>query len=94
LGKLSAALLGENLFDGSTYEAARDHMRLSGQLNAVRDVMRDRQWHTLSEIAMRVGGSVPGVSARIRDLRKPKFGGHHIDREYVSSGLWRYRWAR
>lgn len=78
-------------FDGMTYDAVRDHVRLTGQLAQVSQVLSDRQWHTLSDIAERVSGSQAGVSARIRDLRKPKFGRHEIDREYVSAGLWRYR---
>ena len=89
MGRLSEALSPD--FDGQTYVHARDHARLSGQLDLVRQILSDRQWHTLEEIAELVGGSVPGVSARIRDLRKSKFGSHEIDREYVSAGLWRYR---
>lgn len=91
MGKLSAALVGDNLFDGATYDASRDEARLTGQLNAVRQILRDRQWHTLAELALRAGGSPAGVSARIRDLRKDKFGNHQIDREYVSGGVWRYK---
>ena len=91
MGRLSQALLNDTPFDGSTYVHARDHARLSGQLDLVRQILSDRQWHTLEEIAELVGGSVAGVSARIRDLRKQKFGSHEIDRKYVSAGLWRYR---
>ena len=93
MGKLSAALVGDNLFDGSTYDAARDEVRLTGQLQNVKQVLSDNRWHTLSEISQRIGGSEAGISARIRDLRKPKFGNHTIDRQHIGGGLWRYRWV-
>jgi hypothetical protein len=93
LGKLSAALVGDTLFDGSTYDAARDEVRLSGQLQNVRQILSDNRWHTLSEIAQRIGGSEAGISARIRDLRKVRFGNHKIDRQHIGGGLWRYRWC-
>jgi hypothetical protein len=91
LGKLSAALVGDNLFDGSTYDAARDEVRLSRQLQNVKQVLSDNRWHTLSEIAQRIGGSEAGISARLRDLRKEKFGNHQIDRQRIGGGLFRYR---
>lgn len=94
MGKLSTAILGdEPYFGGVTYNAARDSARLTGQLGQVRQVLSDRQWHTLDEIARRVGGSEAGVSARLRDLRKFRFGQHTIDRQYVGAGQWRYRLA-
>jgi hypothetical protein len=93
MGRLSAALVGDNLFDGSTYDAARDQVRLSGQLQNVQQVLSDHRWHTLSEIAQRIGGSEAGISARIRDLRKERWGSHKIDRQHISQGLWKYRLA-
>jgi len=78
-------------FDGVTYEESLDRERLEGQLERVRKIMGDRRWHTIPELAKRVGGSEAGVSARLRDLRKPKFGGHQVERERVAGGLFRYR---
>lgn len=52
------------------------------QLARVRRVLADGQWHTLAEIAARLGivsGNTTGVSARIRDLRKPQHGAHVIE---------------
>lgn len=92
MGRLCEALLADQ-FDGATYVPVRDQARLSGQLDSVRKVLADKQWHTLNEIASKVRGSEAGVSARIRDLRKPKFGSHVIDRQHVSGGVWRYRMA-
>ena len=34
-----------------------------------------------------------GVSARIRDLKKERFGAYVIEKQRVSGGLWRYRMA-
>ena len=93
MGRLSAALIGDEYFDGRTYIPARDLSRLSNQLDLVKQVLSDRQWHTLDELAAAVNGSPAGVSARIRDLRKARFGQHTIDRQYVSNGMWRYRMA-
>jgi hypothetical protein len=93
MGRLSTALVGDNLFDGSTYDAARDQVRLSGQLQNVQQVLSDHRWHTLAEIAQRIGGSEAGISARLRDLKKERFGRHKIEKQHLSNGLWRYRLA-
>ena len=79
------------LFGGVTFDAKLDGARLSGQLQAVRDLMADGRWRTLAEIATVVGGSEAGVSARLRDLRKDRFGGHEVNRRRVSGGLWEYQ---
>lgn len=78
-------------FDGRTYAPDRDYERLTGQLKAVYDVMRDGRWRTIPEIGATVIGSEAAISARLRDLRKDKYGAHEIQREHVHDGLWRYR---
>ena len=78
-------------FSGITYDPALDHERLSTQLNRVFDCMSDGQWHTLAELAEYSGGSEAAVSARLRDFRKDRFGGHTVERERVKKGLWRYK---
>jgi len=78
-------------FDGETFDRARDGARLTGQLRRVYDVMRDGQWRTIGEIANAVLGSEAAVSARLRDLRKPRFGAYRVERQYVTAGLWMYR---
>ncbi len=80
-------------FDGATYDHERDHGRLNAQLRDVRNLMSDKQWRTLSEIAEQTGHPLQSVSARLRDLRKSKFGGLTVEREYISRGLYRYRVA-
>jgi hypothetical protein len=78
-------------FRGKTYEASEDKVRLSGQLERVRALMADSRWRTLREIAVAVGGSEAGVSARLRDLRRIRFGGLRVERMRVTSGLYTYR---
>lgn len=79
------------LFDGQTYSPERDGARLGRALGATLAIMQDGEWHTIDEIASRVGCSSPAASARIRDLRKEKFGGYDVERRHVSKGLWEYR---
>ena len=81
-------------FDGCTYDPARDHDRLAKQLGRVYDYMSDGLWHTLSQIADKTGDPESSVSARLRDLRKPKFGGHPIERRHFVSGIWEYRMGK
>lgn len=78
-------------FDGETYEPDRDHLRLARQHVAVRREMSDGRWWTLRELAEVVGAPEASVSARLRDLRKPRFGGYTIERTYAGGGVWRYR---
>lgn len=78
-------------FDGETYEPDRDGERLLKQFQQVRRIMLDGQWHYNAELAAAAKGSESGVAARVRDLRKKKFGGYVVQRQYVSKGLWKYR---
>jgi hypothetical protein len=78
-------------FDGETFEPVRDGSRLGRQLLCVRSRLIDGQWHTLAELSETCEASEASVSARIRDLRKRRFGSHEIEHEYVTRGLWRYR---
>jgi len=78
-------------FDGETYEPARDHHRLNAQLARVLSVVRDGQWRTLADLAQATGDPEASISARIRDLRKEKFGGYVVERRHVERGLFEYR---
>lgn len=78
-------------FDGATFDKDRDGVRLTGQLARVRYAMGDGRWHTLAQLARDTGGSEASVSARLRDLRKPRFGAFDIERRHVEGGLWEYR---
>lgn len=82
-------------FDGETYEADSDFVRLTGQMQLVHQCMSDYQWRTLAEIRSQIGvGSETGISARLRDLRKDKWGSHQVDRRRRGDGqkgLFEYR---
>jgi hypothetical protein len=80
-------------FDGATFEPELDHDRLLTLLNRVRDLMADGNWRTLAQIVQACGGTEASVSARLRDLRKPKFGAHDVRRRRVcgADGLFEYR---
>lgn len=78
-------------FDGATYRRDRDHARLGGQLRRVADALADGCWWTLAALAERTGDPEASVSARIRDLRKGKFGGYTVEHRNDGGGLWRYR---
>ena len=74
-----------------TYTEERDGARIAKQREAVLNLMRDGQWRTLAEISAATGAPEASASARLRDLRKERFGSHTVDRTHVSRGLWRYR---
>ena len=80
-------------FSGDTFVSSRDESRLTAQLVQVAAAMSDGQWHTLAELSSRVGAPEASVSARLRDLRKPRFGAYIIERQYVERGLFKYRMA-
>jgi hypothetical protein len=79
--------------DGDTYDPVIDHGRLNAQSKRVYGLMRDGNWRTLREISTATGDPEASVSARLRDLRKAKFGGYEVGRRRrgESSGLWEYR---
>jgi hypothetical protein len=81
----------DEYFEGETYDPALDQPRLSSQLWKVWALMSDGQWRTLRMIAIVVEGSEAGVSARLRDLRKRRFGHYLVERRRVAGGLWEYR---
>jgi hypothetical protein len=78
-------------FDGAGYVTSRDLKRLTGQIKRVHEVMSDGEWHTLNLIAFRAGAPAASASAQLRHLRKPRFGGFVIEREYVCNGIFKYR---
>lgn len=92
---------GPPMFDGETFVPEFDAARLSGQLAAVYQLMSDGEWRTLAGIGHAVR-RVPGcerateasLSARLRDLRKPRFGAHTVEhrrRGDAEGGFWEYR---
>ncbi len=68
-----------------------DFPRISRLLDRVRNLMLDGEWRSLRDIQQTVGGSEAGVSARLRDLRRPEHGGHLVEHRRQDGGLWVYR---
>jgi len=94
-------LQGALRFDGVTISPELDNERLGTQLARVKALMLDHQWRTLGEIKAGIeeraphlhGASEAAVSARLRDLRKARFGGYVVERRRcrLVGGLWEYR---
>jgi hypothetical protein len=78
-------------FGGESFDARLDGPRLKGQLERTLEVMKDGRWHTLPEIADAVGCTTQSASARLRDLRKPRYGSHRIDRNRIGIAVFVYR---
>ena len=84
-------------FDGESFDPALDGDRLSRQFDQVRAIMLRGAWVTVREIARELGhASEASVSARVRDLRKPRCGGYDIRRRRRRTGAepgatWEYR---
>lgn len=84
-------------FDGKTYEPEHDHKRLGKQMQAVKMLMSDGRFRTLLAISRITGYPEASVSARLRDLRKAKFGGYTIERRSIGerkNGLFDYRMVK
>lgn len=84
-------------FDGATFDQQLDLVRLRSQLNDVKlfMVQSGGEWYTLNQLARGLGYPESSISARLRDLRKPKNGGYEIARRRKSGsgpfgGTWEY----
>lgn len=87
---------GMTHFDGLTYRAELDRQRLSTQMKRVRWLLQHHRtrWWTLGELSQVIGGSEAGISARLRDMRKKRFGSCVIERRRrgdPKAGLHEYR---
>ena len=80
-------------FDGVTYNPALDEARLESQMGRVFECLRSGEWYTPTEMSAITGDNWSSVNARIRDLRKAKFGAWIVDRvrDPNNRGLHRYR---
>jgi hypothetical protein len=83
----------EMQFSGSSYDPDLDRDRLTTQFNRCFDVMCDGNWHTLKELVSYSGGTEQAISARVRDMRKSRFGGHTVERRRVAGkrGVYEYK---
>ena len=84
-------------FDGDTYDRGRDKPALKAQLDVVREVMEDGNWHSLGEIRTKTEhetgkhATEQSICARIKDLRNDKFGGYNIEHRCRTGRAWQYR---
>lgn len=70
---------------------ACDAPRLSGGPRRVFNVMKDGKWRTVQQIERRTGDTARSVRDHLRSLREPRFGGHTVERQHLSEGLYIYR---
>ena len=79
-------------FDGETVRAI-DIPRLAGLVAKVYELMRDGEHRTLTAIARACGCLETSASARLRDLRKERFGAHTVEARQVSTNplVYEYR---
>lgn len=78
-------------FDGATYEPSKDLERLGRQMQVVISLMSDGHWRTLSQIEDATNFPQASISARLRDLRKERWGKRTVDRRRKDKGLFEYR---
>jgi len=81
-------------FNGPAYDPALDQVRLTGQCLRVFRMMKGGSWWCLWEISQRTGDPEASISAQIRHLRKPRFGGHTVNkrrRGEPGHGWWEYQ---
>ena len=70
---------------------SEDFTAIGNLRERVRLLMNDGAWRTLAEIQSVVQGSEAGVSARLRDLRKPQYGCAKVERRIRKGRLREYR---
>ena len=72
---------------------ADDCARLEGQTLRIYRLMIDGTWRTLEEIQRATGDPQASISAQLRHLRKPRFGGNIVDKQRRGN-QWEYRLQR
>ncbi|MCU1284454.1 MAG: hypothetical protein JWO13_804 [Acidobacteriales bacterium] len=83
-------------FDGETFDVDRDSDRLGTLQDRVKKwVLKHKgEWFTLATLIEWLDvrpESAGSVSARVRDLRKKRFGGFTVESRFKEKGLWEYR---
>lgn len=71
----------------------KDKPRLDSQRANVRELMLDGMFRTLKEIEEATGYPQASISARLRDLRKQRFGSYTVNRIHrgEGAGTWYYQ---
>lgn len=78
-------------FDGEDFDMERDGERLSRLRDQIWRLMYDQRWRTLEQVSNATRGSEASCSSKLRDFRKPKYGSHYLNKEYIGNGLWKYQ---
>lgn len=78
-------------FNGADYNRVQDRERLTGQILRIYDLMKDGKWRTLGQIENFTGAPQASISAQLRNLRKPRFGGYVVEKQNLGEGLFQYR---
>ncbi len=55
------------------------------QLERVKNVMLDGKWHTINDLRWATNDPESSISARLRDLRKSRYGGYNVERARISN---------
>jgi len=79
-------------FDGEAYDPQKDHKRLTTRLDTIRDYMLSPPilWYSLRMLASDLNYPEASISAQLRNLRKPRFGGYTVSRKRLN-GTFYYR---
>jgi hypothetical protein len=78
------------MFNGADYTPERDNPRLTKQLGDVFNAMMSGERHTLAELEAKTGHPQASISAQLRHLRKPRFGGFTIEKQFTGNGTYVY----
>ena len=81
--------LGE-VFDGADYDHDRDSERLGTQLERIKEAVIGKGFFTLLQISQMTGDPESSISAQLRNLRKPRFGGYKVERKHLDEGVYVY----
>jgi hypothetical protein len=68
--------------------------RVTNQRIAVKKLMADGKWRTVLDITATLGYtpvSIPAIGARLRDLRKARYGAYTVNRRKVGIGLFEFQ---
>ena len=76
---------------GPAYVQALDETRIHDQMGRIKEFMLPGYWHSLLEISAVTGAPEASVSAQLRHLRKPRFGGWIVEKRRRTAGTWEYR---
>lgn len=76
---------------GPAYDDAKDGARIGKQMDHIRWFMLGHGgWRTLAEIEKAIGYPQASISAQLRHLRKPRFGGYEVEKRRRGN-QWEYR---